>query len=163
MRRVIRSTSGVVAVCIALGQYAVADERNGKSNSLFPLQVLTCPDALLRTCCPLYSAKPLPHVHSFCRACCPNTYSKKPCPCVRCYPGSCRADCYSPKPCPDLCRPLAADNFIRAGKSADSVAWGASSDEPPMPQLPFSADEGDSSESGADPVLPVAGESHQAQ
>jgi hypothetical protein len=108
-----------VAVVVAVGFCRVtAAEPGGLARSLYPLQALTCPEALLRGCCEKYCRKPQPCPPCFCHGCAKDDYCCKPCPCISNYHGGCAADCYGRKPCPELCRPLFADYFTCAGQSA---------------------------------------------
>jgi hypothetical protein len=86
-----------------------AEEPQVAPRSLYPLNSLVCPNAILRGCCCVYCPKPVPCVRYLC-CCCPNDYCSKPLPCLPCYLGGC-CDCYCRKPCPCLCRPIATDYF----------------------------------------------------
>jgi hypothetical protein len=124
MRQVILTASLAATLCIGLVRLAPADDPASIAPADLPLRALICPDALLRGCCDTYCPKPLPCITRFRRGCGTDDYCKKPCPWVSCIHGCC-ADCYCCKPCPDLCRPMAADYFTCAERSAACAKSGA--------------------------------------
>ena len=125
MRQVFLIASLAAILSIGLVRLSPADEPSKVAPATLPVQALICPDALLRGCCDSYCPKPLPCITCFCRSCGTDDYCKKPCPWVPCFRGCCTGDCYCCKPCPDLCRPLAADYFTCAQRSAACAESGA--------------------------------------
>ena len=107
-------------LCIAAVGDSYASDASNATGRIYPLWMLTCPEALLRGCCDTYCPKPQPRVPAFCRGCGCDTYCPKLCPLVPHYCGGC-GDRYCAKPCPELCRPIAADYFSCAAGSAGCV------------------------------------------
>ena len=124
MRQVILTASFAAAMSIGLVRLALADEPASVAPATLPLQALTCPGVLLRGCCDIYCPKPLPCFACYCRDCGTDDYCEKPCPWVPCFRGCGTGYCYCCKPCPDLCRPLAADYFTCAQRSAACACSG---------------------------------------
>jgi hypothetical protein len=134
-----------VAVLVAVGFCGVtsADESGSLARSIYPLQALTCPEALLRGCCDKYCPKPQPCLPCFCHGCAKDDYCCKPCPCILNYHGGCAADCYCRKPCPELCRPLFSDYSTCAGYGVGCTGMGTN---------PYTATPPALSEAAKDPI-----------
>ena len=119
LRAIVAYFASDLSAIAALNEPAAVERR------IYPLQAMTCPDALLRGCCddllPKAACRALPAsvVHAV-----EDDYCRKPCPCVPCFRGCCTTDCYCRKPCPDLCRPLAADYFTCASRGAACGEFG---------------------------------------
>jgi hypothetical protein len=131
-----------VAICLGVADRSSAQQPAAVGPNIYPYQALTCPTALLQSCCDNYCRKPLPCITDFCTARLPDDYCAKPCPCVPCYPGYCNADCYSRKPWPDLCRPLAADYYT-------CCSWNANCAVPATPQINYVVPDASSAPTGS--------------
>jgi hypothetical protein len=133
MSQSIQFASCVIAVCTVLVSFAAAQESDAVFPSIYPVNDLTCPNTLLRGCCPIYCPKPMPCIEAFCRGCRKDDYCSKPCSCIPCYCRTGTSYCYCGKPCPDLCRPIAADYFQcvkRCAGCADAHASGPNAQFP---------------------------------